>query len=918
MAVLRLRKLFSISMALMLVVTLGTALITAGQAQAACSSDVWVAPPPTGNDSNPGTQAAPFATIQKGVDEVCAGGTVHVGAGSYTENVLITKSLNLQGAGRDLVTVYKADTLYNYVFEIMADNVRMSGFTVITGPYYGYGILLNKARDCDISNNIATACYYGIVLDAASNNTVSNNNVHHNYFDGIFLEVSTNNVISNNDVHDNWRDGIVLWNSNGNEISDNNIYGNLGWSCPYVYSWNGEDYELDAHMLGNAPRANAEKSDYDSLEHLVPSDGKHLLKLTEEMDETSYVDELKLIAVDHVIGSKVVMDMQGNIHTLCSPYIPVEAVDEEGIECLDQVNAQDGNYWTSNLDNKDLSQDEDLRDGVILTFDKPAGATSAKVVATYRKTGLGAFIHVHWARILPQPPIPPKIRTLGRMLNSLQLQVNDGATWGNRIPFMDTSGSTLGRSDIAFTGDISGIAGNTLTLKVESITGLVDIDSVTVYYADCDEPATSIEVSAASAIDGNGTDVTQLLGADDGNYLVLEKGDYADLNFYYNEPVSPGYERSYFVKANGYYVFPNLTPLPKEVAGNLMGQFKDDYDKAYRFYLEKYYPSSGNNCGINVLWSSNNLISGNQIYDNAYEGIYLYFAHSNRIIGNYIFENDCGIWIDYSNDNEITCNDIRDNMYWSGIALDPYYYYYYYGYYASSGNAIHYNNIVGNLDYGVFSGNDQEAVDAINNWWGATDGPSHSPGSGDKVSDYVDCSPWLTEAVDCEKCAEIGGDRYYLEQVLQKYAGGQAAGPGSSPQNLPHLVPPNLSAQYMNVHPLYAQVNQPVTITTNVVNSGQETGNYDVVLRINGKSEQNKMVSVGPGGTYPVKFTVTKSQPGTYTVNIDGQQASFTIVDNDKITSAPVNGGIIAIIIVSLLIIVTLVMLVRTFQRSTS
>jgi hypothetical protein len=119
-----------------------------------------------------------------------------------------------------------------------------------------------------------------------------------------------------------------------------------------------------------------------------------------------------------------------------------------------------------------------------------------------------------------------------------------------------------------------------------------------------------------------------------------------------------------------------------------------------------------------------------------------------------------------------------------------------------------------------------------------------------------------------------------------------------------------MSVQYLSVSSQQAQANQPVTISTNVVNTGDEAGNLNIALKINGQIEQTRMVGVGPHGTQPVKFTITKAQPGTYTVDILGQQGSFIVLGAGGTDGAPVNGGLIAILVISVLVLATVMVLV--------
>jgi len=129
------------------------------------------------------------------------------------------------------------------------------------------------------------------------------------------------------------------------------------------------------------------------------------------------------------------------------------------------------------------------------------------------------------------------------------------------------------------------------------------------------------------------------------------------------------------------------------------------------------------------------------------------------------------------------------------------------------------------------------------------------------------------------------------------------------------LNPAQMSVKYLSVSPQQTTAGQPVIITTNVVNTGDEAGNLNVALKINGLVEQSRMVSVGPQGTQPVKFTITKAQPGTYTIDILGQKGSFTVLSSGGIANASMNGGLVALLILSFLVLAAVVGLIAALRH---
>ena len=171
--------------------------------------------------------------IQHAIDNATAGDTICVMDGTYNENVNVNKRLTIRSENGTANCIVNALNPDDHVFEVTADYVNISGFTVenATGSF-GAGIYLKNVNHCNISDNNASNNYNGIRLYSSSNNNITGNNAYNNTYNGISLfSFSSNNNITGNNAYNNTWDGIDLEsfcnnnNITGNKVLYNDDYG---------------------------------------------------------------------------------------------------------------------------------------------------------------------------------------------------------------------------------------------------------------------------------------------------------------------------------------------------------------------------------------------------------------------------------------------------------------------------------------------------------------------------------------------------------------------------------------------------------------------------------------------------------------------------------------------------------------------
>ncbi|MBA7505061.1 hypothetical protein ES706_03724 [subsurface metagenome] len=85
----------------------------------------------------------------------------------------------------------------------------------------------------------------------------------------------------------------------------------------------------------------------------------------------------------------------------------------------------------------------------------------------------------------------------------------------------------------------------------------------------------------------------------------------------------------------------------------------------------------------------------------------------------------------------------------------------------------------------------------------------------------------------------------------------------------------------LGISPEEVEPGEEVTISVGVANIGAAQGTYIVKLKIKGIMVDSESVTLNPGDTQAVSFTVSRDDPSTYAVSVDGLTGSFTVVGGE-------------------------------------
>jgi len=171
--------------------------------------------------TTPGWQVDHFDSIQDAIDASSSGDRIVVYAGSYSETITISHTIDLFGEDRTLTTITGSDS--GDRITISAENVNISHFTIQncgTTTYNGV-IVINSGNAIITDNIIQSGGKHGISINNCNENTIYDNTISSNSGTGLRLNHSNNNSITYNTISSNSNNGIFLYNSSNNTIQNN-------------------------------------------------------------------------------------------------------------------------------------------------------------------------------------------------------------------------------------------------------------------------------------------------------------------------------------------------------------------------------------------------------------------------------------------------------------------------------------------------------------------------------------------------------------------------------------------------------------------------------------------------------------------------------------------------------------------------
>ena len=324
-------------------------------------------------------------------------------------------------------------------------------------------------------------------------------------------------------------------------------------SCPFLYVYDGEDYQLAAETFGGAIYPGLERSDFVRLPMAKAEDGFYQFKIRNELKERQYINKVRLIEAKVPDHKTLNIDQNGIIHTIGIPVSPLSAVSDSQEDYTDEISNIDSTQYYFN--------DGETNNSLTLIFDKPVDVKSGKLLLKAKSTlwmdfVFGEFIELFglYYNTFAENQKQKTKEQMGQWSKDqylpLTVSLFDNGEW-IEIEQLQPIGPLAAARDIVIPIDFSNIDDDNIKVKLSTGFYFWEVDYAGMDYS-IDEPIETkyaapafVEFNSYKLIDGE-------LILDDSLYVVQnDVGDVLDLKF--ATQFKSNTETMVFLEVSGYY-----------------------------------------------------------------------------------------------------------------------------------------------------------------------------------------------------------------------------------------------------------------------------------------------------------------------------------------------------------------------------
>jgi len=327
-------------------------------------------------------------------------------------------------------------------------------------------------------------------------------------------------------------------------------------SCPFIYVYNGANYEFCGEIYSGAIQAPLERHDYLPLHELREIDNLYKIQMKNEVHEIQHTNLSELIVVDHEAGTEVLIDKDGRLYTINNPFSPLSATNLEGNDILPQILAKD----SLNYSGYDPGDDPNPTDGAIMEFEIPEETDTLNICLRAKNSFWLDYLFTRFHELfgskydsyMNKQAVSSRQELMEGMFDQklpISVSIEKNGEWEYQ-DYFNIAGPMALRDDL-LSLDVSDISSGLVRIKLEYGLYFWELDYVGIDFTS-DEKIMKQVVQLESAIDGKNDSVKDLLIADDSLYYVQpDIGDVVEMTF--KVPTSKGMQRSVFLHSKGHY-----------------------------------------------------------------------------------------------------------------------------------------------------------------------------------------------------------------------------------------------------------------------------------------------------------------------------------------------------------------------------